>query len=173
MNGPAGRPADNPSNSDRLGVEHQTVPELTVRVYWQPRPPIWERFGLYPDQDPKWRSGTVANTTLYHHLQVYLQSALDHSLQVYLPTCLIMAWKCIPKFTQLQLPSVYLKYTGLPASSVSSNFFGYSLPVYLSVYSISCNYISKSIGSWSQNSSISWHHRLEVYLQSCSIATCK
>jgi len=32
MDGPAGRPADNPPNSDRLGVYHQTVPELTGRV---------------------------------------------------------------------------------------------------------------------------------------------
>jgi hypothetical protein len=31
--GPAGRPADNPPNPDRLGDFHQIVPELTVRFY--------------------------------------------------------------------------------------------------------------------------------------------
>jgi hypothetical protein len=60
--GPAVRPADNPPNPDGLGDLHRTVPELTVRVCWQPGPPIWQRFGSDPDPDPKWRSGTVANT---------------------------------------------------------------------------------------------------------------
>jgi len=60
--GPAGQPADNPPNPDGLGHLHRTVPELTVRVCWQPGPPIWEWFGFDPDPDPKWRSGTVANT---------------------------------------------------------------------------------------------------------------
>jgi len=64
IDGPAGRPADNPPNSDGLGVYHGTVPECAVRVYWRPGPPIWQRFGLHPDPDPKWRSGTVANTSL-------------------------------------------------------------------------------------------------------------
>jgi len=63
MDGPAGRPSDNPPNSDGLGVNHRTVPELTVSVYWQPGPPIWQRFSPGPDPDPKWRSGTVAITT--------------------------------------------------------------------------------------------------------------
>ena len=44
MHGPAGRPADNPPNSYGLGVYHRTVPEMTVRVYWQPEPPIGQRF---------------------------------------------------------------------------------------------------------------------------------
>jgi len=60
--GPAGRPADNPPNWDRLGDFHRTVPELMVQVYWQPGPPICERFGSAPDLHPQWRSGTVANT---------------------------------------------------------------------------------------------------------------
>jgi len=60
--GPAGRRADNPPNPDGLGDLHRTVPELTVRVCWQPGPPIWQRFGFDPDPDPTWRSGTVANT---------------------------------------------------------------------------------------------------------------
>jgi len=30
MDGPAGQPADNPPNSDGLGVYHRTVPELKV-----------------------------------------------------------------------------------------------------------------------------------------------
>jgi len=62
IDGPAGRPAENLPNSDGLGVYHGTVPEWAVRVYWRPGPPIWQRFGLDPDPDPKWRSGTVANT---------------------------------------------------------------------------------------------------------------
>jgi len=57
-------PADNPPNPDGLGDLHQTVPELTVRVCWQPRPPIWQQFDFDPDPDPTWRSGTVANTTI-------------------------------------------------------------------------------------------------------------
>jgi len=61
--GPAGRHADNPPNPDGLGDLHRTVPELTVRVCWQPGPPIWQRFSSDPDPHPKWRSGTVANTT--------------------------------------------------------------------------------------------------------------
>jgi len=58
------RTADNPPNSDGLGVYHGTVPEWAVRIYWRPGPPISQRFGLDPDPDPKWRSGTVANTIL-------------------------------------------------------------------------------------------------------------
>ena len=69
MDGPTGRPGDNPSHSDRLGVHHQIIPELTVWVYWQPGLPIWQRLGLDPDPDPKWQSGTVANTNrAKHHL---------------------------------------------------------------------------------------------------------
>jgi len=60
--GPAGRPADNPPNPDRLGDLHGTVPELTVRVYCQPGRPIWQRSSSDPDPDPKGQSGTVANT---------------------------------------------------------------------------------------------------------------
>jgi len=33
-----------------------------VRVYWQPRLPIWQQFGSDPDPNPKWRSGTIAYT---------------------------------------------------------------------------------------------------------------
>jgi len=62
MDGPAGRPTDNPPNSDRLGVYHRTVPELTVQGYWQSGWPIWQQFRLFPDPDPKWLSGTVRNT---------------------------------------------------------------------------------------------------------------
>jgi len=63
MDGHAGRHADNPSNPDRMGVYHWTVPELTVRVDGQPGLPISQRFSLDPDL--KWRSGTVANTCLH------------------------------------------------------------------------------------------------------------
>ena len=60
--GPAGKPANNPRNQDRLGAVRWTIPELTVCVYWRPRVRIWPWFGSNPDQDPKWRSGTVVNT---------------------------------------------------------------------------------------------------------------
>jgi len=50
---PTGRPTDNPTNSDGLGDLHRTRPELTVRVYWQPRPPIWQSWHCDPDPDPK------------------------------------------------------------------------------------------------------------------------
>jgi len=63
IDGPAGRPADNPPNSDGLGGYPGTVPECAVRVYWRPGQPIWQRFCLDPDPDLKWWSGTVANTT--------------------------------------------------------------------------------------------------------------
>ena len=66
-NGPAGRPADNPPNSDQLGDFHRTVPKLTVWVYCQPRPPIWQRLGSDPDLDLKWQSRTVANSSLATH----------------------------------------------------------------------------------------------------------
>jgi len=61
--GPTGRPTDNPPKSDGLGGLHLTMPELTVWVYWQPGSPIWQQFGSDPDPDPKWQSGTVANTS--------------------------------------------------------------------------------------------------------------
>jgi len=60
--GAAGWPSDNPANSEGLEDSHRTVPELTVWVYWQPWPPIWQRLRSDPDPDPKWWSGTVANT---------------------------------------------------------------------------------------------------------------
>jgi len=69
MDGPAGRPTDNPPDSHLLGVYHQTIRELWVRVYWAPRLPIWQWFGFGPDPDPKWRSGTVANTSDGHNLE--------------------------------------------------------------------------------------------------------
>jgi len=52
MDGPAGQLADNLPNSGTLVVSHWTVPELIVRVDWQPRPPIWQRFWLDPDTEP-------------------------------------------------------------------------------------------------------------------------
>jgi len=44
-----GRLPSNRTQVDSLGV-------------WQPGPPVCQRFGLDPDPDPKWRSGTVANS---------------------------------------------------------------------------------------------------------------
>jgi len=68
--------ADNPPNSDGLGVYHRTLPELTVWLYRHLRLPIWQRFGLDPDPDPKWPSGTIAHTT--HIAWIYGNSARVH-----------------------------------------------------------------------------------------------
>jgi hypothetical protein len=46
-----------------VGDFHWTVPELTVRVNWQPGTLIWQRFHSDQDPDPNRRSGSVANTT--------------------------------------------------------------------------------------------------------------
>jgi len=63
MNGPAEGPADNPPNSDRVGVYHRTVHELTISDHWDPWPPIWLKFGLDLEPDRKWQSGNVTDTT--------------------------------------------------------------------------------------------------------------
>ena len=47
--GPAGRPADTPPRPDRLRDFHGTIPELTVRVCWQPGRPIWQLLSFDPD----------------------------------------------------------------------------------------------------------------------------
>jgi len=76
MNGPAGGPADNPLNSDGVGVYYWTVTKLMVRAYWQPGLPIWQQFGLNPDSDLKWRSRSVANTgQLWFESLSYLQQS--------------------------------------------------------------------------------------------------
>jgi len=59
IDGHTGRPADNPPNSDGLGVYHRTIPELTVRVYSQPGPPISQWFRLDANPDTKSLSLTV------------------------------------------------------------------------------------------------------------------
>jgi len=71
--GPTGWPTDNPLNSDGLGDSHWTVPELKVCMDCQPGPPISQWFGFNLDPDPKWRSGTIANT--YPSLRI-LQASL-------------------------------------------------------------------------------------------------
>ena len=55
-------PAENPPNSDGLGVYDWTILELTVPVDWHPGLQIGQRFGLDLCRDPKWQSATVANT---------------------------------------------------------------------------------------------------------------
>jgi len=64
IDGPTGRPADNPPNPDRLGDFYRTIHELTVPVYWQPGPPMGRWFSSDTDLHLKWWSGTVANTIL-------------------------------------------------------------------------------------------------------------
>jgi len=61
MDGPTGRPPDNPSNSNRLGGHHWIVLELTVWDEWQPGTPSWQRFGFDPELNQVWWSGTIAN----------------------------------------------------------------------------------------------------------------
>jgi len=108
IDGPAGRTADNTPNSDVLGVYHQTVPELTVWVWWQPGPPIWQRFRLDPDTDPKWRSQTIANTiysSYYVSLDIqcvlytveWLSKVAEHQMaptkhQIRWSRCMISSW---------------------------------------------------------------------------------
>ena len=75
MDAPAGRSADNPPNSDGLGDFHQTVREMTVKVYWIPGPLIWQQFSLDPDPHPKWQSRTVPNT---HCKCTFLLPAIYH-----------------------------------------------------------------------------------------------
>jgi hypothetical protein len=62
--GIARRPSDKLPNSDRLENFHQIVPELTVQVYQQPRPPISHEFGSDPDSNLKWQSTAVVNLSL-------------------------------------------------------------------------------------------------------------
>ena len=61
---PAGRPADNPPNSDELSDPLWTLPELTVLMYWRPGRWIWQLFGFDQDLDLEQRSGTFCNTTV-------------------------------------------------------------------------------------------------------------
>jgi len=51
-----------PSQFRQVGRFPSNRTELTVRVYWHPVQPIWQWLGFDPDPDPKWWSGTVANT---------------------------------------------------------------------------------------------------------------
>jgi len=78
MDGPAGQPTDNPPNPDGVGVYHRTIPKLTVWVCWQPGWPIWQRFRLDPDPDPKWCSRTVANTNRVS-MEMHLEAAIVRS----------------------------------------------------------------------------------------------
>jgi len=96
MDGPAERPAENPSNSERLGVYHRTVSGLTVGVYWRPGPPIWQRFAFDPDLDPMWRSGTVAGSTVMPE---------QASIALYMNHChnTILQWLIIVHLTSLTL----------------------------------------------------------------------
>jgi hypothetical protein len=45
---------------------HRIVPKLTVWVYWRSGLQIWQWFSSNLDPDPKWQSGTVANTWPEH-----------------------------------------------------------------------------------------------------------
>jgi len=69
IDGPAGRPTDNPPNAAEFANFHWTLPELTVWVDWQSWQHIWRQFSLDPDPDPKWPSGTVSNRT--HNSQLF------------------------------------------------------------------------------------------------------
>jgi len=110
IDGPAGRPADNPPNSDGLAVFHGTVPEWAVQVYWWPGPPIWQQFSLDRDQDPKWRSGTVANTTQRHSGLLWLVNTTIKSMLVYLWSfSAFQFWVCavFPSGLDLGFPGLF------------------------------------------------------------------
>jgi hypothetical protein len=67
-----------------LGVYHGNMPEWAVWVDWLPESPNWEWFALDPGPHPKWRSGTVDNTThwamgLLDWVQVSVFDAVSHS----------------------------------------------------------------------------------------------
>jgi len=79
--GPAGRTADNPLNSDRFQDFHWTVPQSKVAVNRLPGLPIWPRFILDRDTDPKWRSGTVANAS-YQIFQNWFSDSNGENVQV-------------------------------------------------------------------------------------------
>jgi hypothetical protein len=68
---------------------YRTVPGLTVPMYWQPGLPSCQQFGFDPDQDPKWRSGTVANTSANRALTIFahLFSAISGIQSHMLPQC--------------------------------------------------------------------------------------
>jgi len=55
-------PADNPPNLDGWGDYNWTIPESTVSANCQHWLPISQWLGSDQDADPKWRTGTVANT---------------------------------------------------------------------------------------------------------------
>jgi len=62
LDGPAMSSADNPQNTDRLGVYCRQSPDFTVRLSLSPWPPVWWRFSFNLDLDHMWRSGTVAES---------------------------------------------------------------------------------------------------------------
>ena len=104
----AGRPAYNPPNWDRLGVYHGTVPEWAVRVDWRPGPPIWQRFGLDPDPDLKWQSGTIANS-MYAVLGAWCTLCMLNSGCAVLGVC---CTQCIPYRVSSVLCANYSSWHG-------------------------------------------------------------
>jgi len=60
--GPAGQPAGNPPNWDRVGVFRWTVPQLMARVYWQPGSLMSNEFCSNPHPDSNGRYTIVAYT---------------------------------------------------------------------------------------------------------------
>ena len=62
--------ADNRPNTDGLGDIHRTVPELTVRVYWQPGQATFKSFSSDPDRYPRPQGWNVPNTTSAKNISV-------------------------------------------------------------------------------------------------------
>jgi hypothetical protein len=61
---------------------HWIVPELSVSVYSQPGPPIWQRFSSDPGLDPKWQSETIAHNWSMHG-SIILESRLSTCREAY------------------------------------------------------------------------------------------
>lgn len=70
-------PLDNPLTTGPI----QTGYEISFELYfnWWPRPPIWGLFGSNMILNPKWQSGTVANTdcVLYQHWSIWATDTDD------------------------------------------------------------------------------------------------
>jgi len=114
---PAVRPADNPPNSDGLGVYHGSVPEWAVRVHWRPGPPICQRFGLDPDPDPKWRSGTVANAR-YHTIRG-VDISSPASINLLLGHIVVTLWsESTPNYSHHSTLDCYIDLTMMMSDSM-------------------------------------------------------
>jgi len=140
IDGSAGKPGDDPSYSDGLGVFHGTVPEWVVHVYWWTALSNLQWFGLDLDLDLKWWSGTVAN--IEHGTLRYGQSIYRY-ISKHMVMCLsgknliqYGGWfdQILKELRQLYWSVKHLKLVGLysyHSASYSFRFLNHN-PFYLS-----------------------------------------